>query len=128
VETAIKNQNSILGKIKSILKSVKMCCHSVQHLLLAILLPNYIKIKIYRTIILPVILYDCVTWSLTFRERHRLSTFKSCVLRKILSLRRAGYQGKYYYSGDHIKMKEVGGLCGTYGGQERCIQGFGEET
>jgi len=50
------------------------------------------------------------------------------VLRKILSLRRTRYQGKYYYSGHHIKMKEMGGICGTYGGQERCIQDFGEKT
>jgi hypothetical protein len=33
-----------------------------------------------------------------------------------------------YYSGDQIKKIEMGGACGTYGGQERCRQGFGGET
>jgi hypothetical protein len=33
-----------------------------------------------------------------------------------------------YYLDDQIKNNEMGGACGTYGGQERCIQGFGEET
>jgi hypothetical protein len=33
-----------------------------------------------------------------------------------------------YYSGDQIKKNEVGGACSTYGGGERCIQGFGGET
>jgi len=35
------------------------------------LLPKNLKIKIYRTIILPVVLYGCETWSLTLREEHR---------------------------------------------------------
>jgi hypothetical protein len=33
-----------------------------------------------------------------------------------------------YHSGDQIKKNEIGGACGTYGGHERCIQGFGGET
>jgi hypothetical protein len=42
-----------------------------------------IKIKIYRTAILPVALYGCETWSLTLREEHRLRVFENRVLRKI---------------------------------------------
>jgi hypothetical protein len=42
------------------------------------------EIKIYRTIILPVVLYGCETWSLTLREEHRLKVFENRVLRKIL--------------------------------------------
>jgi hypothetical protein len=54
--------------------------------------------------------------------------FKNRLLRKILGLRRTRYQGKYCCSGDHIKTKEMSGICGTYGRQEKCIQGYGEET
>jgi hypothetical protein len=35
------------------------------------------------------------------------------------------YTPTKYYSDDQIKKKEMGGPCGTYGGQKRCIQGFG---
>ena len=41
------------------------------------------KIKIYRTIILPVVLYGCESWSLTLREEHRLRVFENGVLRRI---------------------------------------------
>jgi hypothetical protein len=44
------------------------------------LLSKNIKIRIYRTIILPVILYGCETWSLTLREEHRLRVFENRVL------------------------------------------------
>ena len=40
-----------------------------------------LKIKIYRTIILPVVLYGCETWSLTLREERRLRVFENRVLR-----------------------------------------------
>ena len=42
------------------------------------------KIKLYRTIILPVVLYGCETWSLTLREEHRLRVFENRVLRRII--------------------------------------------
>jgi hypothetical protein len=51
--------------------------------------PNYrllsknIKIRIYKTIILPVVLYGCESWSLTLREEHRLRVFENRVLRRI---------------------------------------------
>jgi hypothetical protein len=41
------------------------------------------KIKIYKTVILPVVLYGCETWSLTLREEHRLRFFENRVLRRI---------------------------------------------
>jgi len=43
-----------------------------------------LKIKIYKTVILPVVLYGCKTWSLTFREEHRLRVFENRVLRRII--------------------------------------------
>jgi hypothetical protein len=47
------------------------------------LLSRYIKVKIYKTIILPVVLYGCETWSLTLREEQRLKVFENRVLRGI---------------------------------------------
>ena len=46
-------------------------------LLSSSLLSKNLKIKIYRTIILPVVLYGCETWSLTLREKHRLSCLRT---------------------------------------------------
>jgi len=59
---------------------------SVQNLLPSSLLHKNIKVKIYRTIILPVVLYGCETWLLTMREERRLRVFKNRVLRRIFSL------------------------------------------
>jgi len=50
--------------------------------------PKRLKIKIYRTIILPVILYGCETWSLILREERRLKVFESRVLRRIFGPKR----------------------------------------
>jgi len=54
------------------MKSENACYYSVQNLLSSSLLSKNIKIKIYRIIILPVVLYECETWSVTLRERRRL--------------------------------------------------------
>jgi hypothetical protein len=42
-----------------------------------------LKIKIYKTVILPVVLYGCKTWSLTLKEEHRLRVFENRVLRRV---------------------------------------------
>ena len=55
----------------------------MQNLLSSSLLSEYIKIKIYRTIILPVVLYECKTWSLTLREELKLRVLENRVLRRI---------------------------------------------
>jgi hypothetical protein len=47
------------------------------------LLSKKLKIKIYRTIIVPVVLYGCEAWSLTLREEHRLKVFENRVLRRV---------------------------------------------
>ena len=52
------------------------------------LLPKNLKIKIYRTIILPIALYGCETWSLTLREERMLRVFENMVLRRIFGPRR----------------------------------------
>jgi len=55
----------IQEEIKWRLNSGNACYHSVQNLLSSSLLSKTLKIKIYRTIILPLVLYGCETWSLT---------------------------------------------------------------
>jgi len=50
------------------------------------LLSKNLKIKIYRIVILPVVLYGCETWSLTLREEYRLRVFGNSVVRKRLGL------------------------------------------
>ena len=84
--TTLTNQNSIAEEIKSRLKSGKACYHSVQNLLSSRLLSKNLKMKIYRTIIFPVVLYGCGTWSLTPREERKLRFFENMVLRRILDL------------------------------------------
>ena len=83
LRTTLTNKNSIQGEIKSSLKSGNACYHSVQKLLSSSLLSKNLKIKIYRTIILPVVLYGSETWSLKLREEHRLRMFENRVLRRI---------------------------------------------
>ena len=84
----LTNQNSIQKEIKSRLKIGNACYHSVENLLSSSLLSKNLKIKIYRTIFLPVVLYGCETWSLILREEHRLRVFENRVLRRIFGPRR----------------------------------------
>ena len=91
----LTNQNSIQEEIKSRLKLGNACYHSVQNLLSSSLLSKNLKIKIYRTIILPVVLYGCETWSLTLREEHRLKVFENRVLRRIFRPKRDGVTGEW---------------------------------
>jgi hypothetical protein len=53
------------------------------------------KTRIYKTIILPVVLYGCETWSLTLREEHRLRVFESNVLRRIFGPKRDEVTGEW---------------------------------
>jgi hypothetical protein len=78
---AITNQNLIQEEIKRRLNSDNACYHSFQNLLSSRLPSKNIKIRIYKSIILPVVLYGCETWSLTLREEHRLRVFENRVLR-----------------------------------------------
>jgi hypothetical protein len=59
------------------------------------LLSRNVKVKIYKTIILPVVLYGCETWSLTLREEHRLRVFESRVLGRILGPKRDEVTGEW---------------------------------
>ena len=68
---------------------------SVQNLLSSRLLSKNLKIKIYRTIILPVVLYGCEAWSLTLWEERKLRVFENMVLRRIFGPRRDEVTGEW---------------------------------
>jgi hypothetical protein len=67
----------------------------VQNLLSSSLLQKNVKIEIYRTIILPVVLYGYETWSLTLKEERRLRVFENRVLRKIAGPKRDEVTGEW---------------------------------
>jgi hypothetical protein len=78
-------------------------------------LSRNLKVKIRKTIILPVVLYGCETWSLTLREEHRLRMFENRVLRRMSGSEREEVTGEWrkmhseelhnlYYSTDIIRL------------------------
>jgi hypothetical protein len=91
--TTVTNQNLIQEEIKRRLNSGNACYHSVQKLLSSCLLSENVKVRIYKTIILLVVLYGCETWSLTVREKHKLRVFENRVLRRIFGPKRDGVMG-----------------------------------
>jgi hypothetical protein len=107
---------------------------SVQNLLSSRLLSKNI-IRIYKTMILPVVLYGFETWALTLREQQRSREFENRVLRRIFGLKRDQVTGDWrklhnelhnLYSlpnnqNDQVKEVEMGRACGTNGGEEECI-------
>jgi hypothetical protein len=107
------------------------------------LLVKNIEIKIYRSVILPVVLHGCETWSLILSEEHRLREFQNRELGNVFGPKRDKVTGEWRrlhneelrcicswtkYWGDQIEKNEMGGAYVTYGRQERCMQGFGGET
>jgi len=115
----------------------------VQNLLSSSLLSKNLKIKIYRTIILCVVLYECETWSLASREEHKLRVFENRVLRRVFGPKREEVMEElrrvhngsfmlctcvqiFWLSGQEEK---ICGACDVYGKRERFVQqGFGGET
>jgi hypothetical protein len=82
VDIKIKYIKKEATKIRVILAIIwsKIFCLSVSY--------KNEKMKIYRTIILPVVLYGCETWSLTLREEYRLRVFENRVLKRIFGPKR----------------------------------------
>jgi hypothetical protein len=111
---------------------------SVQNFLSYYLLSKNVKIGMCKTIILPVVLYGCETWSLTFRENDRLKVFQNRVLRRIFGSKRDEVTGGWrklhnqellnLYSSPSIiiiiksKEDEVGGACNPNGGLSGGVQ------
>jgi hypothetical protein len=89
----VTNQNLIWDEIKRRLNFGNACHHSVQNLLSSRLLPKNLKIRIYKTIILPMLLYGCETWSLTLREEHGPRIFANRVLKRIFIPKRDEVMG-----------------------------------
>jgi hypothetical protein len=86
--TTLTNQNDIHDEIKSRLNSGNACYYSVQNLFSSRLISKNLKIKIYKTVILTVVIYGCETWPLTLKEEHRLRVFENRVLRRIFGPKR----------------------------------------
>jgi hypothetical protein len=93
--TTVTNQILIQEDIKKRLNSGNACYHSVQNLLSSRLLSKNVKVRIYKTIILNVVLYGCETWSLTLREEYKLRVFEKKVLRRIFGPKRDGVTGAW---------------------------------
>ena len=92
--TNLTYQNSIQEEIKSRFKPGNASYHSVQNILSSSLLSKNLKIKIYRTIILPVVLYGCETWSLTHWGRNLCwGCWRIGCLGEYLGLRGLEWQG-----------------------------------
>jgi hypothetical protein len=135
--TAITHQNSIQKEIKNRLKSGNACFYAVQNLLSSSFLSKNIKIKIYRTILLPLVLYGCETWSLKLREERRMGVFENRVLRKMFGPKRDEVTGAWrkvhneelnvlYFSPNIVRLVKSGrirwaGHLARVGGNERCI-------
>jgi hypothetical protein len=83
----ITDQNVIQEKIRR-LNSGNACYHSVQSLLASHLLSKNIRIRIYKTIFLPVVLHGYENWYLTLREEHRLRVFEKRLWRKMFGPKR----------------------------------------
>ena len=93
--TTLTYQNSIQEEIKSRFKPGNACYHSVQNLLSFSLLSKNIKIKIQRTMILPVVVYERETWSLTLRKKRRLRVFENWGLTTIFGPKRDEIKGEW---------------------------------
>ena len=72
-----------------------LCYYSVHILLSSRFLSKTLKIKIYRTIILPVVLYGCEILWLTLREEHRLRVFENRLLRRVFGPKRDDVTGEW---------------------------------
>ena len=141
---SLTNHNCIQEETKSRLKSWNAYYKSVQNLLPSSLLSKNLKINIYRTLILHVVLYGCETWSLTLREEYWLRVFKSRVLRRIFGPKRSELTGEWrrlqnkelndLYSSPSVvrviksRRMRLAGHVARLGGEARLIQSFGGET
>ncbi|KAJ4431782.1 hypothetical protein ANN_20387 [Periplaneta americana] len=91
----VTNLNDTREEIKRRINMGNASYYSVEKLLSPSLLSKSLKVRIYKTVILPVILYSCETWTLTLREQQRLRVFENKVLRKIFGAKRDEVTGEW---------------------------------
>ncbi|KAJ4431300.1 hypothetical protein ANN_19897 [Periplaneta americana] len=91
----VTNINDTREEIKRRINMGNACYYSVEKLSSSSLLSKKLKIVIYKTVILPVVLYGCETWTLTLREEQRLRVFENKVLRKIFGAKRDEATGEW---------------------------------
>ncbi|KAJ4448659.1 hypothetical protein ANN_00049 [Periplaneta americana] len=91
----VTNINDTREEIKHRINMGNACYYSVEKLLSSSLLSKNLKVRIYKTVILPVVLYGCETWTLTLREDQRLRVFENKVLRKIFGTARDEVTGEW---------------------------------
>ena len=132
------NLHSIQEEIKSRMKSGNACCHVVQNILSSSLLSQNVMIQIHRTIILPIVVYECVFWLLKLREEQGLRVFVNRVLRRIFGPKVDVVTGEWkelhndMHSSPNIvqvitlRIMRWAGHVARMG--ERCIQAYGGET
>ncbi|KAJ4435516.1 hypothetical protein ANN_18132 [Periplaneta americana] len=81
----VTNTNDTREEIKHRLNMGNACYYSVEKLLSSSLLSKNLKVRIYKTVILPFTLYGCETWTLTLREEHRLRVFENKIISRSMS-------------------------------------------
>ncbi|KAJ4427918.1 hypothetical protein ANN_23928 [Periplaneta americana] len=91
----VTNINDTREEIKRRINKGNACYYSVEKLLSSSLLSKHLNVRIYKTVILPVVLYGCETWTLTLREKQRLRLFENKVLRKIFGAKRDEVTGEW---------------------------------
>jgi hypothetical protein len=77
--------------------------------MLATIRSKNLKIRMHKTISLPVVLYGCETWSLTLKEEHRLRVFENRVLRRVYGQKRDEVTGEW----KKLHNEELGDLCSS---------------
>jgi hypothetical protein len=134
--TTPTDQNCVHEEIKSRLNLENACYHSVQSFVPRLLSRN-LKVKIYKTIILPVVLYGCETWFLILRKEHKLRVFENRVVKRIFGPKRDEVTGEWtklhsgelhnLYSPPNIirKIKSRRMRRAGHGRWEKCVWGFG---
>ncbi|KAJ4431522.1 hypothetical protein ANN_20120 [Periplaneta americana] len=91
----VTNINDTREEIKHRINMGNACYYSAEKHLSSSLLSKNLKVRIYKTVILPVVLYGCETWTLTLREEQRLRVFENKVLRKIFGAKRDEVTGEW---------------------------------
>jgi hypothetical protein len=98
---------------------------------LSYLLSKKVKIRTYKTIILPVVLYGCKTWSLILGDEHKVRVFENKVLRRIAATRRDEVTGRLrgLHNEEHHNLHSSPSITGTlksrrmkYAGHVACME------